>query len=213
MRSRAAHYGCTRDPSPGLKTAGASGRRIEEEVTEAKTLPSLAGRAIGRGLSRGLVGRNVDHFSRSSVMELLAGFFLDSFGIRLELVDFAGVLLVFFLQLLDVLLHALVFCFLSAIDDHTVCAKSHVHKQPDRQNSDRHSCNPAPQFIQFREIRFKCCLNSARPSFCLIRSMGERTQPLLWRRNNADSGNAYSKIHCLAAALSFERAGSLLASE
>lgn len=185
----------------------------EGEVTEAEKAASLVSGAIRRRRRRGLVRRNIYHFPRPRIMELLAGLLFNPLGIGFQLIHFTGILLVFLLQLLDIFLHALVLSLFRAVDHRAVCAKGDVNEQPDGKDRNRDCSDPATQFVQLCQIRFKCCLNSARPSFSLVRSMGERSQPLLWRRKDADSGNAYSKIHCLAAALSFERAGSLQASE
>jgi len=50
-------------------------------------------------------------------------------------------------------------------------------------------------------LDFEPCLTG--PGFCLIGALGERPQPFFGRGKDPDFGKTYSKIHCLAAALSF----------
>ena len=65
-------------------------------------------------------------------MELLPGFFLNSFGVGLELINLARELGVVLLQKFNSLLQLLVLASFGAIHDHAVAAEHHMRKEPYR---------------------------------------------------------------------------------
>src|SRR5256885_2748105 len=107
-----------------------------------------------------MIRRDVNYFARTSIMELLAGFFLDSFRIRLQLVDLLGICIVFFLELTNFFLQTLVLGTFSAVDGDPVCAQYSVYNQPNGDNCYCSSCGPAPYCIEFFQVwrRVSACL-------------------------------------------------------
>src|SRR5581483_3347525 len=127
--------------------------------------------------------------------------------------DLLCISIVLFLQAINLLLQALIFRTLGPINCHPVCAKHHVQKKPDRQNSDCSGSDPPPYGIHALQKGFDLCTGSLSQGFSVVRTLGQRPQPLLGRGKNPDFWQTYSKIHCLAAALSFFRSSALGASE
>ena len=146
-------------------------------------------------------------------MKLLAGFFLDPLGIGLQLVYLLGIFVIFFLKPANILLQALVLGPFRPVNRHTVRAQHSVHKEPDGNNYHRAGCYPPANCIELFKNRFSPDSRFFGPSLCLIRALREGAQSFLWRRDDADFGETYSKIHCLAAALSFCNSCALGASE
>jgi len=133
-------------------------------------------------------------------VELFAGFFLDSFGISLQLIDLLGVPIVFFLQLADLLLQILILGTFGPINHHPIGAEHDVHKQPYREHRHRSGGQPPAYPVYPFDNRLRLGASSCGPRFSLIGALGERTQPRFRRRKNPDLRELYSKIHCFAAA-------------
>jgi periplasmic divalent cation tolerance protein len=161
----------------------------------------LFGRVTGGGRNRGGLW-NIDDLSRTSIVQLLARFFLDSLCIGLERTNLLGVEFVFLLLAKNSLLQPLVICALLLVDDHAISPEHDVHKQKARQH--RH-CNgryaPSPR-VNTRRNRTQLpseCICERLRFRCLLR---QGSQSILRRRKSPDSCNSvYSKIHCLATVL------------
>jgi hypothetical protein len=146
-------------------------------------------------------------------MELLPGFPLDSLGIGLELVDLPGVVLVFLLQLVDFFLEPLVLGALRAVNDHPVIPEHDMHKQPDGHKRHPDRGQASTLLKQLSKKWLEASANSICMSLSELSWPGEKLQPFSGWGANADFGEYYSKIHCLASALSASSSAWLGASE
>src|SRR5713226_9406629 len=99
-------------PQPALSEA--------EESGCAATL--LAGGMRSWLLRRYRFWRDIYDFPWTSVVELLAGFFLDAFRVALELANLLGILIVLFLQLADFFLQVLILGALGPVNHHAIGA-------------------------------------------------------------------------------------------
>ena len=147
-------------------------------------------------------------------MQLLARFFLNRAGIGFQILDLAGIAVVFVLQRVDFLLQAMVVSAFFAVDDHAVGPESYMHEQPHGDDAYGGCGQSAAGTVKQGQIWAQLFEDALSESFRLRSAFDQRTKALLGSSKDADFWNLfYSKIHFLAAALSFSSASLLLASE
>ena len=146
-------------------------------------------------------------------MKLFAGFFFDLFGVRLQAGDLVGIGVVLFLKFADLLLQILILSTFSAIDSDPVRTQHSVNKYPDGNYDYSGSCQATTHCIHLFHEWSHVEASFLGPSLGVVCALYEGAHSLFGRRDDADFRKSYSKIHCLAAALSFCNSCALGASE
>jgi len=156
---------------------------------------------------------HVDNFPGSCVVQLFARFFLDCLRVALQRLDLLRVGLVLLLKSIDLHLQFLIFRTFRAVNDHAIRTEHHVEEEPGSQKNDACSGQPPARPINGTSewLRF---LNPALCESLRMRgSIHHSAQPILWLGDPNSGKLAYSKIHCLAAALSLVSSLAFAASE
>ena len=106
-------------------------------------------------------------------MELLAGFFFDTFGIGLKLGYVSRVLRVFLLQSGDVFLQALILRAFCPINNHAIGAKGHVQEEPDCNQTNCNGRKASTKYEQFLKYWFNSRTHARGERFRVVGAFGQ----------------------------------------
>src|SRR5580700_1869883 len=118
--------------------------------SEARRTSLSLGRVIGRRRYSRRSRRHVHILSRTRIMQLLTGFFLNRFFVALQSLYPLRVEIVFLLLLRDLLLQRFILHPLLLVHHHPIRAQHHMHKQQARQHRHSHGSNAPPPRIHPR---------------------------------------------------------------